>query len=202
MFSYEVAMGLTLIGIMMVFESVRLGDIVAGQGEWLWEGVVRKWGILVQPLGFILFFTAAVAETKRAPFDIPEGESEIIGYFVEYSSMRFAIFMLSEFMEIVVTAALITVIFLGGYNAPFLFSDGIHLPTLGVIHLPEIVVILLQVCTFIFKVVFLCWLQLQIRWTLPRFRFDQLMNLGWKIILPASLINILLTGFILLLIGK
>jgi NADH-quinone oxidoreductase subunit H len=141
--------------------------------------------VVTQPLGFILFFTAAIAETKRAPFDLPEGEPELIGYFVEYSGMRFGMFYLAEFIEVVFAAALLTTVYFGGWQIPFV--DSSTLPSHGL-------TVLLQVGFWTFKVLFFCWLQLLIRWTLPRFRPDQLMELGWKKLLPASLINIVLTA--------
>ena len=203
MISYEVTMGLTLIGLLMIYGTVDLNEMVRSQGELLW-GWLPKWGIVVQPLSFFLFFTAAIAETKRPPFDIPEAESELAaGYFVEYSSMRFALFTLSEYVASVLVAMMVTTLFLGGWQIPYLYGDGLHLPFVdGVIGLPYAAVKLIQVGGFCFKVLFLCWLQLQIRWTLPRFRYDQLMRLGWKVILPLSLANILITGLLLLFTSK
>jgi NADH-quinone oxidoreductase subunit H len=158
---------------------------------------------------FLLFFTAAIAETKRAPFDIPEGEPEIIGYFVEYSGIRWGMFFLAEFIEIVFISAVIASVFFGGWQFPFLDADGFriggyldasHISTSGfVLPLPHGIVVLLQFLAFGAKVVLLSSLQLLIRWTLPRFRADQLMNLGWKIILPAALANIMLTALIKLI---
>ncbi len=203
MISYEVTMGLTLVGLLMIYGTVDLNEMVRAQGELLW-GFLPKWGIVVQPLSFFLFFAAAIAETKRPPFDIPEAESELAaGYFVEYSAMRFALFTLSEYVASVLVAMMVTTLFLGGWQVPFLYGDGLHLPGVeGVIALPYALVKVLQVGSFCFKVIFLCWFQLQIRWTLPRFRYDQLMRLGWKVILPLSLANILVTGIVLLFAGK
>lgn len=194
--SYEVAMGISIVGAMMVYGSLRLDEMARWQGE-------NTWGIWVQPLGFILFLTAAIAETKRTPFDLPEGESEIVaGYLVEYSGFKFAMFYTGEYVEIVTSSALLTAIYLGGYNIPFLHRDGITL-SLGsevLWHqgLPHLVVILLQLATFLGKVTVLCWAQIFIRWTLPRFRYDQLMKLGWRMLLPACLVNVFLTGIALL----
>lgn len=189
MISYEVSMGLNLIGIFMVFGTVSLTEIVLRQGELLW-GFLPKWGIFVQPAAFILFLTAAMAENKRAPFDLPEGESEILGYNVEYSSMRFALFFLSEFVEIVVIAAVSATVFLGGWQIPFVDPKGEAGGALT----------LLQVGAFLAKVVFMCWLLMIIRWTLPRFRYDQVMALGWKGLLPLSLANIVVTAVVLALV--
>ena len=159
------------------------------------------WGIVTQPVAFFLFFTAAIAETKRPPFDIPEAESELAaGYFVEYSSMRFALFTLSEYVASVLVAMMVTTLFLGGWQVPYLYGDGLHNPITGdlALSIPYLLVKVIQIGAFCFKVLALCWLQLQVRWTLPRFRYDQLMKLGWKVILPLSLINVLVTGIWLL----
>ncbi len=193
--SYEVAMGLSIVGCMMVYSSLKLDDIARWQGE-------NTWGVWVQPLGFVLFFTAAIAETKRTPFDLPEGESEIVaGYLVEYSGFKFAMFYTGEYIELAVSSALVVALFLGGYNVPFLHRDGITLALGDEVFwhqgLPHVLVILIQVLTFFGKVSFLCWFQIFIRWTLPRFRYDQLMKLGWRMLLPACLANIFMTGIAL-----
>ena len=158
---------------------------------------IGHWGVFRQPLGFVLFFIAAIAETKRAPFDLPEGEPEIIGYFVEYSGMRFGMFFLAEFIEIVFLSSVITSLFFGGWQFPFLDADGFRLGEY-VAHLPHWAVALIQFGTFGVKVVFFCWLQLAIRWTLPRFRGDQLMSLGWKWLLPLALANVMITALLAL----
>jgi NADH-quinone oxidoreductase subunit H len=210
MMSYEVAMGLALMGAFLIAGTLEPGAIVAnGASAKMQPSNPANWLWLWQPIGFVLFFTAAIAETKRAPFDIPEGEPEIIGYFVEYSGMRWGMFFLAEFIEIVFISAVITSVFLGGYHVPFLDPDGFRIGgyldpngvwTSGtVLHLPHIVVVLLQFLAFGLKVVLLCWFQLLIRWTLPRFRADQLMNLGWKLLLPIALANIMITALIALL---
>ena len=195
MISYEVTLGLTLIGILMVYQSVRIDEIVLAQGELLF-GFIPKWGIVTQPLAFILFFTAAIAETKRTPFDLPEAESELVaGYFLEYSGMKFGMFFMGEFAELVIVAGVISSLFLGGWQIPWVSTDML----LGVF--PAIVVALIQIGVFSAKVIALCWLQLTIRWTLPRFRYDQLMRLGWKMLLPLSLVNIFVTGLVILLLN-
>ena len=181
MMSYEVSMGLSLIGVFLVMRTLEPGAMV------LWQGAnPGHWGVVVQPLAFLLFFTAAIAETKRAPFDIPEGEPEIIGYFVEYSGIRWGMFFLAEFIEIVFIAAIITTVFFGGWQVPFLYEG----------MLPHWLTVLLQFAAFGAKVVLFCFLQLAIRWTLPRFRPDQLMHIGWKWLLPLSLVNIIITAII------
>ncbi|MBL8634644.1 MAG: NADH-quinone oxidoreductase subunit NuoH [Myxococcales bacterium] len=188
MMSYEVCMGLSLMGAFLVYGSLEPNAIVTAQGS-----NILNWGIFTQPLAFVLFFTAAIAETKRAPFDLPEGEPELIGYFVEYSGMRFGIFFLAEFIETIFLAAIVTTVFLGGWQVPGLDSSGF-----GSFHLPHLAVVLLQVVAWSLKILFLCWLQLLIRWTLPRFRPDQLMRLGWKQLLPLSLLNIIITAAVVL----
>jgi NADH-quinone oxidoreductase subunit H len=184
MISYEVCMGISLVGCFMVYGSLNLQEMVVYQGS-----NVLDWGIVTQPLAFLIFFTASIAETKRAPFDMPESESELVaGYFTEYSAMRFAMFSLGEFIGIVGVAAVTTTLFLGGWQIPGVETTG------GWITVA-------QVAAFMGKTLFLCWLQLAIRWTLPRFRYDQLMDLGWKILLPLSLANIFITGVVLALRG-
>ncbi len=194
--SYEVALGLSLIGVIMVYPSLRLQSIVAFQGENLW-GWIPRWGILLQPLGFLVFFFAALAETKRVPFDLPEGESEIIGFFTEYGGLKWGLFMMTDFMEIIVVSCLVTTLFFGGWQVPYLATDGFHFPWGGTWLLPHGVVVLFQLLAFNLKVFFFCWLQILIRWTYPRFRYDQLMDLGWKLLIPLSLVNIVGTGVIM-----
>jgi NADH-quinone oxidoreductase subunit H len=198
MISYEITMGATLVGLLMIFGTLDLAELNRAQGELLW-GWLPKWGIVLQPLGFLLFLVAGIAETKRIPFDLPEGESEIIGYFVEYSSMKFGAFFMTDFVETILIAALIATLFFGGWQVPYLQADGFHLPGGGTLEIAPLLVTLLQMASFFFKVVFFCWFLLLIRWTLPRFRYDQLMHLGWKVLLPLSVLNIFVTGFILLL---
>jgi NADH-quinone oxidoreductase subunit H len=173
---------------------------VREQGDLIF-GFIPKWGIVIQPLAFVLFFTAAVAETKRPPFDIPEAESELTaGYFVEYSAMKFALFTLSEYVASVLVGMLVTTLFLGGWQIPWLYGDGFHNPFTHELawSLPYTLVKVLQIGAFCFKVIFLCWLQLMLRWTLPRFRYDQLMRLGWKVMLPLSLANLVVTAAVIL----
>jgi NADH-quinone oxidoreductase subunit H len=192
MVSYEVTLGLNLVGIFMVYGSLRVNEIIWAQGEHL-GGWLPAWGIVLQPVAFILFMTAAIAETKRAPFDLPEADSELAaGYFTEYSSMRFALFSLSEFIGIVLTAAIAASVFLGGWQIPWVTS-----PLTSNVDLGWLTVA--QVGIYLVKVLFLVWLQMQIRWTLPRFRYDQLMKLGWQYLLPLSILNVAVTAVILYL---
>ena len=165
MMSYEVTMGMAVMGAFLVFGTLEPGAIVARQEVFFdWDNLARSWGIFTQPLGFILFLTAAIAETKRTPFDIPEGEPEIIGYFVEYSGLRFGMFFLGEFLEIVVSSAIMVTVFFGWTVKIFAF----------------------------------CMFQLLIRWSLPRFRSDQLLRLGWQRLLPISIANVVATALVIL----
>src|SRR6516164_1733982 len=180
MISYEVALGLSLVGMMIAFSTVQLTTMTDAQAQYLWQTATNfdfglpAWGIFLQPLGFVLFFAAAFAETKRAPFDVPEGESEIIGYFVEYSGMKFGLFMISEFVEVVVLSGVTAAIFFGGYHLPFGEQWLSRLPLFE--QNPWLFGTLLGTVFWI-KVVLLCWAQLMIRWTFPRFRYDQIQSL-------------------------
>jgi len=198
MVSYEVTLGLTVIGAIMIYGTVRVDEMVRWQAE-------HAWGIFVQPLAFCLFFAAAVAESKRIPFDLPEGESEIVaGYYTEYSGMKFSMFFFAEYVAVVTSSVLMAALFLGGWHLPFVHRDGVEIAIGNSIFfeqgLSHGLVVVLGVLGFIFKVIALCFVQLTIRWTLPRFRYDQLMRLGWRKLLPASLVNILVTGLVALLI--
>ncbi|MBI3180427.1 MAG: NADH-quinone oxidoreductase subunit H [Deltaproteobacteria bacterium] len=190
--SYEIALGLTLVGVLIAYGSTELAAVVEAQKGVLY-GFLPNWGIFVQPLAAVLFFTAAIAETKRAPFDLPEGESEIIGYFVEYSSMGFGLFMLGEFVAIVVLAALFTTLFLGGWQLPWVIGDTSVFLGLWTVEASWVRAVA-GMLVFGIKVFLVCALQLQLRWTLPRFRYDQLMHLGWKLLLPLALVNIFVTA--------
>jgi NADH-quinone oxidoreductase subunit H len=191
--SYEAALGLSLVGLVMVFPSLRLSEIVSYQGGTI-LGFLPRWGVFLQPLGFLVFFVAALAETKRVPFDLPEGESEIIGFFAEYGGLKWGLFMMTDFMEVLVMAALITTLFFGGWQVPWLGPDGFHFPWGGDWGWPAWAVALLRILAFQVKVAFFCWLQILLRWTYPRLRYDQLMDLGWKLLIPLSLVNILVTA--------
>jgi NADH-quinone oxidoreductase subunit H len=196
--SYEVALGLSLVGLIMVFPSLRLSEIVRFQGGLLF-GFLPKWGIFLQPLGFAVFFLAALAETKRVPFDLPEGESEIIGFFTEYGGLKWGLFMMTDFLEVIVVSCLAATLFFGGWQVPWLGAGGFRFPWGGAWALPAWLVTALQVLSFNLKVVFFCWLQVLIRWTYPRFRYDQVMDFGWKFLVPAGAVNILATGLVLVL---
>jgi NADH-quinone oxidoreductase subunit H len=194
--SYEVALGLSLVGLIMVFPTLRLSGIVEHQGGLLF-GFLPRWGIFLQPLGFLVFFIAGMAETKRVPFDMPEGESEIIGFYTEYGGLKFGLFMFTDFLEVIVLAALSTTLFFGGWQVPWLGDGGFVFPGGGTLAVAPWAVTLLRVLSFNVKVLFFCWLQVLARWTYPRFRYDQVMNLGWKVLIPLGVLNILATGLVL-----
>jgi NADH-quinone oxidoreductase subunit H len=199
MVSYEVVIGLTLVPAFMLYRSLRLEDMAS----WQYEHV---WGIFIPPLtlGAIMFFIAAIAETKRVPFDLPEGESELVGgYLTEYSGMKFGMFFMGEFVEVVSLAAIASVLFFGAWDVPFLYRDGFEfsLPFLAAsfsVPMVHWLVVVTQVVFFLAKILVCIWFQLMIRWSLPRFRYDQLMKLCWKGLLPLSLINILVMGAFML----
>jgi NADH-quinone oxidoreductase subunit H len=197
--SYEVALGLSLVGLIMVFPSLKLSEIVQSQGGLLF-GILPKWGVFLQPLGFVIFLFAALAETKRVPFDLPEGESEIIGFFTEYGGLKWGLFMMTDFMEIIIVSTLLTTLFFGGWQVPWLGADGFHFPWGGQWLMARWLVIVLQILAFNIKVFFFCWFQILIRWTYPRLRYDQLMDMGWKLLVPLSLINIVGTGLLMMVI--
>lgn len=175
MISYEIPLVISVVGVIMLSGSLNLSTIVEGQAEWFWQ-----WNFLSQIIGFVVFIVASVAELNRTPFDLPEAESELVaGYHVEYSGFRFAFFMLAEYVYVFAMAALTTVLFLGGWYAPFPFLDFI----------PGLLWFILK---FSFVVFFLFW----IRATMPRIRVDQLMSLGWKVLLPLALVNLFLTAIV------
>jgi NADH-quinone oxidoreductase subunit H len=194
MVSYEVTLGLSLVGCFMLYNSLLLEDMV----NWQVERGLLGWGIFRQPLAFILFYAGSIAETKRIPFDIPEGESELAaGYFTEYSGMKFGMFMMGEYIATVVTCCLLTALFFGGWSVPLLAQDGFHLFGHALL-LPHIVVAAIGIVAFIVKLVLLLWLTMMIRWSLPRFRYDQVMKMCWRYMLPLSLLNIFVTGLFVL----
>src|SRR6184192_2452082 len=175
MISYELSYGLALASVLLIANSLSLGRIVNAQAG-TWFGFVPKWFVFVQPLGFLIFMTAGIAETNRAPFDFPEAEQELVaGYHTEYSSMSFAMFFLAEYINMVTVSAVATDLFLGGWHGPFLPES------LGWIWF------LLKVAAILF---FYVWM----RWTLPRYRYDQLMAFGWKVLLPVAAINLIVTA--------
>ena len=210
--SYEVVSGLTVLGALLIYQTVDLRQMVAWQGghslsqipglHWL-PGWLPAWGVFLQPVGFILFFVATIVEMKRIPFDLPEGESEIIGYNIEYSGMKFMLFMMSEFVESLLFAWVIVLVFFGGWHLPGLaLPDAFGGPgaSLAGFALPYFAAAALAAGAFAAKIVFFLWLQMLVRWSLPRFRYDQIMHLGWKIMLPIALVNLVFTAGLALLV--
>ena len=172
MISYELTLGLSLIGVVMLTESLSMVDVVNAQS--------KLWNIILQPIGFFVYVTSAIAEVNRCPFDLPEAESELVsGYHTEYSSMKFAMFFMAEYANMITVSAIAVTFFLGGWHGPFL---------------PPVVWFVLKLAACLF---FFIW----IRSTYPRLRYDQLMHFGWKFLLPLSLFNILITGLIMVLKG-
>jgi NADH-quinone oxidoreductase subunit H len=175
MISYELSYGLALASVLLVGNSLSLRELVNGQAG-TWFGVIPRWFLFLQPVGFVIYLTAGIAETNRAPFDFPEAEQELVaGYHTEYSSMSFAMFFLAEYINMVTVSAVATDLFLGGWHGPFLPES------LGWIWF------LLKVSAILF---FYVWM----RWTLPRYRYDQLMAFGWKVLLPLAVVNLLVTA--------
>lgn len=261
--SYELTMGLAIVGALMTFGSLDLNEIARAQGGRI-LGVLPRWGVFLQPVGFLLFLVSAFAETNRNPFDLPEGESEIIGYHVEYSSMKFALFFMAEYANMVVSAAITVTLFFGGWQVPYLATEDLvrHAETLVPIGFallavvsaagillsrrysrylkavyrdlraregdvyaagfaallagsaaglllvrdlpswgPPVFAMAAQFVVLLVKVLFFTFLFVWVRWTLPRFRYDQLMGLGWKAMVPTALVNIVATAVVILLAG-
>ena len=197
MISYELIMGLTVLGLILIYGTVDLRNI-AEQQSGLLLGFLPAWGVFLQPFAAILFLTAAIAENKRIPFDLPEAESELIaGYFTEYSAMKMGLFMFAEFIEIAIVAALFATLFLGGYNLPYMNDRGFSLPGGVEIAMSHGAVLVTQVIVFLAKVFILCSFQILVRWSLPRFRWDQLLRFAWKFLLPLSLVNLIATVLVL-----
>src|SRR6266545_7623849 len=180
MISYELALGLSLVGVVLISGTLDIYNIVEQQSGW--QGM--QWNIIYQPLGFIVYLISAIAETNRVPFDLPEAETELVaGFHTEYSSIKFLLFFNAEYINMITVSVLATTLFLGGWNGP------------GVAQLP-----LLGVGYFLIKILFFLFLYIWLRGTLPRFRFDQLMNFGWKFLMPLAILNIILTASILALV--
>ncbi len=194
MISYEVVMGLTVLGLVLLYGTVDMGAMVRWQSG-LALGFLPAWGIVYQPFAAILFLIAAIAENKRIPFDLPEAESELIaGYYTEYSAMKMGLFMFAEFIEIAIIGALFTTLFLGGYNLPWMNDSGFAFPGGHAVALPHAVVVLLQLAVFLAKVLAVCSFQILVRWSLPRFRYDQLLAFAWRFMFPLALANLAATA--------
>lgn len=193
MISYEIAMGLSIIAVLMLTGSLSLRTITEQQ-HGFWDGANSwlSWNIFKQPIAFLIFLICAFAETNRTPFDLPECESELVGgYHTEYSSMKLGFYLFAEYINMFISSAIISILFFGGYNYP------------GMDWVAEMlggnVATLLGVGVLFAKIIFFIFFYMWVRWTVPRFRYDQLMNLGWKILIPLSIINILITGGVILL---
>ena len=181
MISYELSLGLSLVGVIMMSGTLDIYAIVEQQSGWF--GL--NWNLLYQPVGFIVYLISAIAETNRVPFDLPEAETELVaGFHTEYSSIKFLLFFNAEYINMITVSVLATTLFLGGWNGP------------GVAQFP-----LLGVLYFVVKVLFFLFLYIWLRGTLPRFRFDQLMNFGWKVLVPIAILNILMTATVMYLRG-
>lgn len=190
--SYEIPLGLGVAGAIMVYGSFSLREITMAQEGTLF-GFLPNWGIFFQPLGFLVFFISAFAETNRLPFDLPETEAELVaGYHTEYGSMKFATFFMAEYINLTTSSAMMTTLFFGGWHLPWI-SDARLLQWLG----SQNLVALLQVAVFSLKVAFFLCVFVWVRWTLPRFRFDQLMRLAWTNLIPLSLLNVVVTAAVL-----
>jgi NADH-quinone oxidoreductase subunit H len=189
--SYELAMGLTLIALLMLTGSLSLKTIVEQQMQ---SGV---WNIVYQPVGFVIFLICAFAECNRTPFDLPEAENELnFGYHQEYSSLKLGFYLFSEYINMFISGAIMSTLFFGGYDIPFL-NEAKLAETIG-----GNIVALMGVVALLLKVVFFLFLFMWVRWTIPRFRYDQLMDLGWKKLIPLALVNMLITGAVILWLNK
>lgn len=180
MISYELSLGISIVGVLLIAGTLDLVQIVERQHAWM--GFLPRWNIFLQPIGFIIFFISALAETNRVPFDLPEAEAELVaGYFTEYSSLKFAMFFMSEYFHLITVTSIATTLYFGGWSGP----GAATYPVLGVAY-------------FIIKVFILIFIFMWIRFTLPRFRYDQLMRFGWKVLLPAAILNVILTATLVL----
>lgn len=202
MISYEIALALAIVAVVLTYGTLDLQEMARAQGGVL-LGFIPAWGIFYQPVAFLVLLVAGIAESKRIPFDLPESESELVsGYFTEYSGMKHLMFFMTDFVEVIIVAGLATTLFFGGWQVPYLGREGFLFPGGWTLALPQIVVVVLQLVSFTIKVVFFCWLQIMVRWTLPRFRYDQLMRLGWLGLLPVALLNVMLTAVVILAFGN
>ena len=192
MISYEIAMGLSIIALIIMTGTLSLREITLLQsggvgGEW------NMWNVVYQPLGFIIFLICAFAECNRTPFDLPECETELVGgYHTEYSSMKLGFYLFAEYINMFVSSAVISTLYFGGYNFPFMNNLGLDHNT----------VTILGTVAFFLKITFFIFFFMWIRWTVPRFRYDQLMNLGWKMLIPLAVVNIFLTGLVLIFMNR
>jgi NADH-quinone oxidoreductase subunit H len=212
MISYELALGLSIVGILMIYGTFDLNKMVEMQSgpltftmlghvyesTWSW---VPNWGIFFQPLGALLFFITAFAESNRLPFDLPESEGELVaGFHTEYGGFKMLLFFMGEYGHMMVSSALVTIFYLGGYNIPGISVDmvsGFMSGQVGAGTLASVLTALVFLISFVVKIAILLWIFIWVRWTLPRFRYDTLMNLGWRTLLPWTLGNAILTAIVL-----
>jgi NADH-quinone oxidoreductase subunit H len=193
MISYELSLGLSLMGVLLLMGTLNVTAIAATQAGY-WFGWLPKWNVFLQPVGFLVFLVAAFAETNRAPFDLAEAEPELVGGFhTEYTGLKFGLFFLAEYGNVILMSALISTIFFGGYNVPWLqdiafFRD--H----------DVLRAVLQFLGLVLKTLFWVFFFIWVRWSLPRFRYDQLMNLGWRVMFPLALANTVITALVLALL--
>lgn len=181
--SYEIAMGLSIIALLMVTGTLSLREITAQQSGFAWN-------VFYQPLGFLIFLVCAFAETNRTPFDLPECETELVGgYHTEYSSMKLGFYLFAEYINMFVSSAVMATLFFGGYNFPFMNDLGLAPNTIAIF---GVIAMFMKIFAFLF---FFIW----VRWTIPRFRYDQLMRLGWNILIPLAIANIVITGTVIIL---
>ncbi|HYG17665.1 MAG TPA: NADH-quinone oxidoreductase subunit NuoH [Ohtaekwangia sp.] len=189
MISYEIAMGLSLIALIIMTGTLSLGEITAQQaggvgGNW------NFWNVVYQPVGFLIFLVCAFAECNRTPFDLPECETELVGgYHTEYSSMKLGFYLFAEYINMFISSAVIATLYFGGYNFPFMNDLGLSHNTVSI----------LGALAMFGKVAFFIFFFMWIRWTIPRFRYDQLMHLGWRVLIPLAIVNIVLTGLVMIL---
>ena len=213
--SYELALGLSIVGVLLLQGSFNFTEIITAQAGPLtfqfWDHTIStallpNWGIFYQPIGAFIFFTASFAESNRLPFDLAEGEAELVaGFHVEYGGFKMLLFFIGEYGHMMVGSAMFIALFLGGYNIPYLtpqdineFFAGLGYGAMGV----SVMTALTLFVSFMVKLALLLWVFIWVRWTLPRFRYDQLMNLGWKVLLPLAIANVIITGFVMLFLGK
>ncbi len=214
MVSYELAMGLSLVGLLMLYQTLNFSQMIELQkgplhfyffGRELVVPFLPNWGIFYQPLGFLLFATAAFAETNRLPFDLPEAEGELVaGYHTEYGGLKMLMFYIGEYGHMMVASAVMTTFYFGGYELPFHLSDSLTTAVRGAFtsyNMGNVMAAMALFLVFLLKVLFFLWVFIWVRWTLPRFRYDQLMDLGWKTMLPWALANVLITAFLILVGG-
>jgi NADH-quinone oxidoreductase subunit H len=213
MISYELALGLSLVGSLLIYNTLSFSEMVLAQqgpltfsafGEPIVFSYLPNWGIFFQPLGALIFFAAMFAETNRLPFDLPEAESELVaGYHTEYGGLKMLMFYIGEYGHMLVASAIMVTFFLGGYNIPLVEPKQIQDVLIGFgssVTLSSLLTALILHVVFLIKVLFFLWVFIWVRWSLPRFRYDQLMDLGWKTMLPWALANTILTAVVVLIL--